>query len=197
MGVRTTKPPEERRSDLLAAAAELCAERGFSAVAVADITAKAGVAIGTFYRFFDTKDDVVTGIREAALVEVVERAEEVLVGADLTDWWGTADAMIDALVRFWFENRDRSKVVLAGDFTDRASEAETALLAVFAEGIRVGQRLGILAADVDAAITASFVLHGATGLVYHAIVDGEDDDPDALVATVTTFIHRILSNTGP
>jgi len=42
------------------AALELIAERGFHAAPMAEIAKKAGVAVGTIYRYFETKDVLIT-----------------------------------------------------------------------------------------------------------------------------------------
>src|SRR5687767_15340754 len=129
---RTTKGPEELRADLLSAAAALFASRGFSSVSIADITGGAGVATGTFYRYFPSKDEVLSQLRRAVLTEILERAAAVLADAETGDWWAAAEAMIDSSVRFWFEDRARSRVVLRGDFTDDAAPVEGSLGEMFA-----------------------------------------------------------------
>ncbi|MCB0219646.1 MAG: TetR/AcrR family transcriptional regulator [Chrysiogenetes bacterium] len=49
--------PEERRDELLRAAMKVFAEKGYQQTSVADILEGAGVARGTFYRYFDSKKD--------------------------------------------------------------------------------------------------------------------------------------------
>jgi AcrR family transcriptional regulator len=187
---RTSKSPEELRGDLLTAAAALFAARGFSDVGVADISALAGVATGTFYRYFPSKDDVLTQLRHQTLGELLRRAAAVFERADADDWWAGADAMVAATVGFWFEDRARALVVLRGDYTDAAAEAERALWAAFASGLRIGQRFGAVSEEVDPEAAASLLVHGALGLVYHALVAG--DDPGELVATITGLARRLL-----
>lgn len=58
-----------RRAQLVAAAASVFAERGVVNTSVADIVRGAGVAQGTFYLYFDTKDDVLVAVVE----EVADR----------------------------------------------------------------------------------------------------------------------------
>lgn len=189
---RTRKGPEELRGDLLAAAAALFAQRGFSNVSIADVTAKAGVAAGTFYRYFPSKDVVLVELRRAVLDELLQRVGAVLADGNPNEWWTAAEAMIDSTLRFWFENPARSKVVLRGDFTDDAAEVEAALWGAYTSGIAIGQRRGVVNADIDPEVAAGFLLHGATGLVYHAIIDGKVADADTIVAEVTKLAHHLL-----
>jgi AcrR family transcriptional regulator len=51
-----------RRAELTAAAARVFAERGVANTSVSDIVKAAGVAQGTFYLYFGTKDDVVLAV---------------------------------------------------------------------------------------------------------------------------------------
>lgn len=60
-----------RRAEIVAAATRVFAERGVSTTSVADIVRAAGVAQGTFYLYFDSKDDVILAV-------VGEVAEQML-----------------------------------------------------------------------------------------------------------------------
>lgn len=67
--------PEERRDDLLDTALRLCATVGYEPLAVDQITKEAGVAKGTFYNYFRTKQDM--------LIALVERfADELFANLD-------------------------------------------------------------------------------------------------------------------
>jgi AcrR family transcriptional regulator len=63
----------DTRSALLAAAAAVFSTKGVSAASVDDIVREAGVAKGTFYLYFATKDDAVTAVAEAMVEEVADR----------------------------------------------------------------------------------------------------------------------------
>ena len=63
--VRTTKDPEIRRQELMEAALELFLERGTDGTAVSDIVRRVGVAQGTFYYHFKSKDEVVDALAES------------------------------------------------------------------------------------------------------------------------------------
>lgn len=70
---------ERTREALLHASNLVFGERGYPASSVAEICRRAGVANGTFYRYFDSKQDVLAtlvGAFQAALVEGIQRAAE-------------------------------------------------------------------------------------------------------------------------
>ena len=59
---RRTKPPEERRDELMNAAERLFLAHGFGPTTIEQVTAAAQVAKGTFYLYFKSKDDVRSGL---------------------------------------------------------------------------------------------------------------------------------------
>ena len=59
MGVVETKSSGKTREKLVKAAMELFARKGFDKTTVDEIVAKAGVAKGTFYLYFKSKDDLI------------------------------------------------------------------------------------------------------------------------------------------
>lgn len=75
MTTRTVKAPEERRSELIAAAQQLFYTRGYERTSVNDIVKAVGVAQGTFYYYFDSK----AAVLEALIATLVEQAREVFV----------------------------------------------------------------------------------------------------------------------
>lgn len=60
--IRVVKEPEERREQLLDVAEKLIIKKGYEHTTVSDIVKKAKVAQGTFYYYFDSKDDVLNAI---------------------------------------------------------------------------------------------------------------------------------------
>jgi len=54
-----TKSPSKTREKIVSAAMELFAKKGFDKSTVDEIVAKAGVAKGTFYLYFKSKDDLI------------------------------------------------------------------------------------------------------------------------------------------
>lgn len=62
--VRITKEQDERRRELLETADRLFTEKGFASVRVSDIVAAMGVAQGTFYYYFPSKDEALVVLLE-------------------------------------------------------------------------------------------------------------------------------------
>jgi AcrR family transcriptional regulator len=90
----------DRKKQILKAAVEVFAERGFHRTRVSDIAKRAGVAYGLIYHYFDSKDDVLNSLFEenwAVFLKVVKDLadnEELAAPAQLE---AIAALLIDAL----------------------------------------------------------------------------------------------------
>ncbi len=71
---RISKAPDERRSELIAAAQQLFYTQGYDSTSVSDIVKSVGVAKGTFYYYFDTKVEIL----EAMVDELTEQSLVVM-----------------------------------------------------------------------------------------------------------------------
>jgi AcrR family transcriptional regulator len=69
--VRSRLPREKRVSDILAAAREVIAERGYENAVIADIADRAGVVEGTIYRYFENKRDLFIRVAEGWYEEIL------------------------------------------------------------------------------------------------------------------------------
>ena len=67
---RVSKPPDQRRAELIAAARMLFDEHGVESVRVSDIVARVGVAQGTFYYHFQSKEAAVEAVVEEVVLEL-------------------------------------------------------------------------------------------------------------------------------
>jgi AcrR family transcriptional regulator len=78
--IRTrTKQPEIRRDQLLDAAEKLFSDKGYTETTVLDIAEAAGVAKGTFYLYYPSKEHCVIALKERLMQGLVDRFEGVLV----------------------------------------------------------------------------------------------------------------------
>lgn len=73
---------DDRPGELISAALVLFAERGFAATKLSDVAARAGVAKGTVYRYFDTKEDLFRAAVRDALSVNVQAFEKAVAATD-------------------------------------------------------------------------------------------------------------------
>jgi AcrR family transcriptional regulator len=147
------------RSDAMAnrerliASARLCfAERGL-AVEMKEIAERAGVGVGTIYRNFSTKEDLIESLIERIVSEVMPRIDEALalddplasVTALLDVAWSTAETHGSLIERLQESGIHPAHA--------RAGEFET----LFEEPIRRGVASGVFRDDIEPKFVATFL----------------------------------------
>jgi AcrR family transcriptional regulator len=87
-----TKKPEVRHDQLLDAAERLFADKGYAETTVSDIADAAGVAKGTFYLYFPSKEHCVIALKERLAQGLVDTFMHTLDKL-LTDFSGTSGSI--------------------------------------------------------------------------------------------------------
>src|SRR6185503_2880234 len=107
---RAQNPPpvSDKRDAILRAATTVFARRGFFQSQVADVAREAGVAAGTVYLYFRSKDDLLVSLFERTMRDVMAEAKAEIAGGD-----GPED-QLRRLARLHFErmSRDRDLAVV-------------------------------------------------------------------------------------
>ena len=86
---RVVKNPDERRSELIAAAQHLFHTKGYEHTSISDIVKQVGVAKGTFYYYFDSKTAVLEAVVAVMVAQVQAIFREIV-----------ADDTLDALTKW-------------------------------------------------------------------------------------------------
>jgi len=76
----TDAPPGPKRDAILRAAIDTFAERGYFNAQVADVARAAGVAAGTVYLYFKSKDDLLVSIFERSMRDGLSDSREAIAG---------------------------------------------------------------------------------------------------------------------
>jgi AcrR family transcriptional regulator len=192
---RITKSPEDRRRDLLEAASRLFASRGVSAVTVSEIADAAGVAKGTFYLYFETKDHLLAALREQLVEETLEYISSLMARVGSDDWWGLVDAALESSVDFLLAHRDMFQVFSREGMTPATqpqfAECERRLSEAFAFGIRAGVEAGVFSVE-DPEMMGVLLRNAVEGAVLQSIVTDEVLDRDRLVLAARELCHKVL-----
>ena len=86
---------EARRSEVVATAAKLFAERGYDGTSMSELTAATGLAAGGLYHYIEGKDDLLIAICDELLEPLLAQAREIVATAlppvsqlrDLVEAW--------------------------------------------------------------------------------------------------------------
>jgi AcrR family transcriptional regulator len=186
-----------RRAELVAVAARVFAARGVTNTAVSDIVRAAGVAQGTFYLYFASKDEAVLAVVEQIGSEMIAAMEAAVSGAGATAVQKLL-GLRDVLTSF---DEDSTAVALA-DFIhrtenralhDRLAEHLTPGLIPLVESI-VAQGVSEGVFDVpDTRAAAWFVLGGLQSVELSGTVIAE---MPAAIEAATELALRALGYKG-
>jgi AcrR family transcriptional regulator len=201
---RVAKPAEERRKDLLDAAVSLFRDRGFDETTVQDIAEAAGVAAGTLYLYFPSKEHLLSAIHEEfergqvdRLGQVIEELAEQSEGA-VPDLRLVLDAMWDAAMAHIYEHREMLEV-MCRYFPRMGIQEERRLDAVRESTLAELLRLGVEHGFVDTADPEStaYLMESINTSVGKAVAYGDPPDVDRLVAQAKEIYFRVLSPRPP
>jgi AcrR family transcriptional regulator len=193
---RVTKPAEDRRREIADAAARVFARKGVGGTTVADIAEAAGVAKGTVYLYYESKEHLLGALQERHADELVRRTTEHMGSIGNQDIWTLADAFVETMIDLELEQRDIVQVLCQEGFSQSGAalfaDAERKALTMIAAGIGAGVEAGKLRCS-DPEITASMLMHAVAGTIEHSILYGQEIDRDRLVAAATELVHKALS----
>lgn len=151
---RVTKAPDERRREILEAATQLFRDRGYDVATVQAIAAKAGVAAGTVYLYFPSKEAILAAMQEDFETGLLDRFGEIAgtvlaeeeVSGEIAGYREVVDRLIDGIVGYGLGRRAVCEVMarhvgrssIAPDDSILASGLAELLGRVIREGVRLG-----------------------------------------------------------
>ncbi len=194
-----TPKGRERRSEILRVARKVFEERGFLDTRVADIVAAAGVAQGTFYSYFDSK--------EAVFAEVAQQVVETMMSELHTEFVPDIDPVERirrAMVRFIEAFRANAVMMglieQVGTFTPDMRGLRLALRQSFvdrsARGIARMQADGIADENLDPVLLAEVLGAMVDQTCYIWFFLGKEFDAEAVVESLTTVWARGIGIAG-
>jgi AcrR family transcriptional regulator len=163
-----TKPPEERREELMNAAQLLFLKHGVGPTTIEQITTGAGVAKGTFYLYFSSKEDVLGALRGRFGRELLARIKAALAQSKTDDWKGKLAAWAAAGVAGYVDSAQLHDTLFYGTpRPTRKGLVKNIIIDDLAELLREGVEAGAWFVD-DAEFTAVFLFNGLHSAVDHA-----------------------------
>lgn len=176
---------ENRRNEILAAAATRFAREGFHATSMADIIGESGLSAGAVYRYFRSKDEIIGAVTELVLATADDVFGELLAdGASPSPSEAISTVVHGLVTRTGFRiagGVDISRVAIqiwgealrSPEIHERAQDAYGRLRSHFAEVARRRQKIGLLPADADPVHVGAALLGLAQGfLLQHLLLDG-------------------------
>lgn len=163
-GAAAKAPVADKREAILRAATKVFAGRGYFNSKVSDIAGAAGIADGTVYLYFKSKDEILHSIFDRAMAEFIAEGKQEL--ATLDDPVAKLRRIAELHLGKLGADRDMAivfQVELRGS-TKFMQEFSAAGFAEYLDIIRVtiadGQRLGLFRDDIKPVVCAK-ILYGA------------------------------------
>jgi len=188
-------PAVSRRQQLLDAAVWSFARKGYRGAAISDIIARAGVARGTFYLYFDSKEQIFLAIVEAFHGHIKLMLNEPDPPMRLAEHNGRA--VLQRSFRRWLDffaaNRDATAVILKeATAIDPRFEAALARLRElarndFAARFSRAQALGLVNRSISPDLVAHLQLGMLDAVVDAFIIRDPKVEIDALARQLAAF----------
>jgi TetR/AcrR family transcriptional repressor of uid operon len=185
---------EEKRSEILDAAARCFGRKGFGGASIADICAEAGISPGHLYHYFASKEAIISAMTEIGLERATIRFSEMMKSSNAVEAllaelgkpkpprdWPKLAIIIDMLA-------EASRNPEVGKIVRDQSRALRTLLEGF---VREGQAQGQIDRSLDVSLTAAILLSVLDGAKTLAIRDPKID-MTAATASLRILIGRFL-----
>ena len=104
----------QRRDEIMIAAKKVFAHNGFHATTIADVAREAGLAYGSVYQYFDSKDDLFQALMSAEGYALRTRVAVALAatGVRPETSWAPLCAAVQATFEFFEEDKATAKLLL-------------------------------------------------------------------------------------
>ncbi|MCT8333469.1 TetR/AcrR family transcriptional regulator [Leptospira sp. 85282-16] len=200
---------EEKRNRILSTAISEFANRGFTSANTNTIAQKAGISVGSLYKYFETKEDFFLTVVDHGITQLEKTLESVL-SLDL-DLFGKIEKIIriiqthsrinQDIIRLYNEMTTESNYEL---ITRLSGELESLSAKCYIEMINLAKKEGTISSDIDSNLSAFLLdnifmtLQFSYSTVYYKermkIYLGEDvfEKDEDVVAGVMRVVRRAL-----
>ncbi len=183
-----------RRSEILAAAAKVFGQKGYDATHMLDIAKAAGLAKGTLYLYFPSKDAIYEGVIKHAMAELSSLTEKHV--ARESDFAGKLRAFIRVRIAYWHEKQSLYRVILSLNREERTKKRSIAWqrkgVDYLAQLYKTAGESGEIA-DQDYVAAAWTTMDGIRGMNERRIfAEGTSTEHD--INFLTSFLLNALQN---
>ncbi|MDW3179873.1 MAG: TetR/AcrR family transcriptional regulator [Acidimicrobiia bacterium] len=179
------QPADVRQRQILDAAAGLSIKEGLDNVSIAQVAAAAGVAKGSIYLHYASRNELVDALRADLWHKMLDEPSTILEDTSTTAA-EKLDLIVGHLVAFSTEHEELYHAVFHATAA-HSDEPWVESRRLFTQLLRAGQQTGEFdIEDVD--ITADFLLHAYSGPCYH------HDDMEAVASNLKQLFRRVVGS---
>jgi AcrR family transcriptional regulator len=189
---------ETTREELIEAARQIFRSKGYKETNVADVTQRVGIAVGSFYKFFDSKEDLFVEVYGKENAELKER---LFAAVDLNDdpitlvttlvSRNAVEMNANPILREWYNTRLMAR--LEGHFQKRGFGSVREMLdGGVTSAVVQWQAAGRIRTDIDAGLIVA-ILRAIPYIDLHKREIGPEHFPEIL-SSMTELIMRGLTD---
>lgn len=194
------EPGEERRDQIIRIAMERFATQGYHQTKISDIVREAGVAQGTFYWHFKSKEAIASEIvltgREK-LLEAIGQGYRKDAGS-VEDMVRASERLFTDLFSFAADNRYFMELLLKGIVSEESvrrlvEETRNAVEQAFRHNMQRAIELGTLPESMDVPLRAALLVSMIEGMIMRWLFGSEELHSEFLSMTATALAAEAAS----
>ncbi len=165
--------PEHRREQILNAAAEIFAKKGYHAASVSDIIDAAGIARGTFYLYFQSKRDIFEELVDTLALRISNCLRRLDLSEGQPPWIEQLNSNVSRLMMTIRDAPELAQIIyshargLDEDFDQKISNFYEGLIRTSEGALKLGQEMGLVRTDIQTDLAAVHLVGSAKEILFH------------------------------
>ncbi len=182
---------QARRAQVLRHAKRIFARKGYHRTNVADIIARARIARGTFYLYFQNKKDLFEELLEQAVTELTLRIQRLRPGPGEPDPVDQLRANLTRVLSYAMAERELTDILLNHstgfdhELDDKIQDFYDRIAALIKRSLDLGIEMNLVRNSDTRAV--SYAILGGIKELIGMLSRGNDVDPSALVEEILQF----------
>lgn len=188
---------DETHRRILESGLSMFLENGFERTNLRDLCARAGITTGSFYRHFESKEDLFSHFVRPAVDEIMKDfadaepvCREAVETGDIRRLWMIMDA--DRLLDYVYRNFDALKLLLkcsdGTQYSDFLNDVVTMEADISLRSLTLAKERGFLTAELPAGPEMHMICHAYVSGVFEAVLhDLSRDEMETYIHTIVKF----------
>jgi AcrR family transcriptional regulator len=191
--------PELRREQILRAATEVFAKKGYHQASITDIIKAADIARGTFYLYFEGKREIFSELVDVLTVRLIGCMRRVDLSAGSPPWIDQIRANVVRIATILVEERELTQILynhamgLDEDFDQKIRQFYEAITRQTEGAFRLGQDMGLIRKDINPRLAALHLVGSVKEIMFRTTQAKDADlSVEELVDELVSYSARGL-----
>ena len=188
----------DKKSKILAAAIKSFAQHGYESVSVDEIVEKAGVAKGTFYYYFKSKEDLFLSLIGTGIDHLSEHM--ALDAGKTTDPVKRVVSIIESQYYYFAKNKDFCRVLVSeiwhfeSKWKQKYAPRRDQYIFSMVEAINDGKKLGLFDQKLDSKISATAIFGMVATSALDSVISGDKNSNKAMKMITKIALQGLMAN---